>query len=451
MSVGMPVLRRVRFLAALLLLLLGLLPVGSAAAGVRATSAPALSASPSTGPAGTTTTLSGTGFRARTKVVRATSAPALSASPSTGPAGTTTTLSGTGFRARTKGFVTVGNASYGVATNRKGAFAIGVTVPTVTPEGALALTARISTASATTRFLVTAPEVPEPVDEPRLRFGVSTPGGLSAKAELDAVTTLAGEAPTVVLAFSDFSRELDVAGLESVTARGAVPLVTWEPWVAGGGVTQPEYALDRITAGDFDPYLRRWADGLRTFGRPVMLRFAHEMNGDWYPWAEGVNGNEAGDYAAAWRHVHHVVTAAGASNVSWVWSPNVPYPGSVPLAGLYPGAASVDVVALDGYNFGTSQSWSSWVVPEQLFGAGLQQLRTLAPGLPVIIAETASSELGGVKADWARSLFAYLATQSDVTAVVWFHHLKETDWRIDSSPGSATAVREALAARRTAV
>jgi beta-mannanase len=233
-----------------------------------------------------------------------------------------------------------------------------------------------------------------------------------------------------------------------VTARGAVPLVTWEPWVAGAGVQQPAYALDRITAGDFDPYLRRWADGLRAFGRPVLLRFAHEMNGDWYPWAEGVNGNGPGDYVAAWHHVRGVVTGAGASNVSWVWSPNVPYTGSVPLPGLYPGAGAVDVVGLDGYNFGTSQSWSSWVRPDVLFGPGLAQLRQLAPGVPVVISETASSELGGSKADWVRSLFSYLAVQPDVTAVVWFHFQKETDWRLDSSSASAAAVREALLARR---
>ena len=378
--------------------------------------------------------------------VRAAVTPSLTVSPSSGPAGTSTTVKGVGFRARTKGKLAVGPSSYGISTDGKGAFTLAVTVPVGHPAGSLTVKATVSTGSASTAFLVTEPV--QPVAEPRLRFGVSTPGGLSASAELDAVTTLAGEAPTVVLAFSDFTRELDVKGLQAVAARGAVPLVTWEPWVAGQGVTQPAYALDRITAGDFDPYLRRWADGLRAFGGPVMLRFAHEMNGNWYPWAEGVNGNGAGDYVAAWRHVRGVVTAAGATNVSWVWSPNVPYTGSVPLAGLYPGATNVDVVALDGYNFGTSQSWSSWVQPETLFGPGLQQLRTLAPGKPVVIAETASAELGGSKPDWVRAAFAYLAAQSDVTAVVWFHHDKETDWRLDSSSASADAVRQALAARR---
>jgi hypothetical protein len=46
-----------------------------------------------------------------------------------------------------------------------------------------------------------------------------------------------------------------------------------------------------------------------------MLRFGHEVNGNGYPWAEGVNGNGPGDHVAAWHHVHEVFTAAGATNV----------------------------------------------------------------------------------------------------------------------------------------
>ena len=47
------------------------------------------------------------------------------------------------------------------------------------------------------------------------------------------------------------------------------------------------------------------------------------MNGNWFAWMEGVNGNQPGEYVAAWRHVHDIFTAVGATNVSWVWCPNV--------------------------------------------------------------------------------------------------------------------------------
>ena len=84
-----------------------------------------------------------------------------------------------------------------------------------------------------------------------------------------------------------------------------------------------------------------------------------------------------------------------------------------------------------------------------LFGPGLAELRRLAPGKQVLIAETSSAEQGGSKADWNTGLISYLAAQPDVTAVVWFNFNKETDWRINSSASSATALAAALAARRT--
>jgi len=120
----------------------------------------------------------------------------------------------------------------------------------------------------------------------------------------------------------------------------------------------------------------------------------------------------------------------------------------VPLAGLYPGAGYVDVVALVGYNWGTSASWSAWTTPDALFGPGLTQLRSITPGKPIVIAETASAEAGGSKPDWIRDLVSYLDAQPDVTGFIWFQQVKETDWRFNSSAASAAAFSAALAARR---
>ncbi len=292
------------------------------------------------------------------------------------------------------------------------------------------------------------PTPSEPTVDAPLRFGVSTPQGPLVASEIAAVAATVGEQPSIELWYEDFRQPLSAAKLAAVDARGATPLITWEPWAWGGGATQTAYRSSRITAGAHDAQIRQWGQALAAWGKPVLLRYGHEMNGDWYPWADGVNGNKPGDYAAAWRHVHTLVTAQGATNVRWVWSPNVPYPGSTPLTQLYPGDAYVDVVALDGYNWGSSQSWSSWQSPDTLFGQGLAELRAIAPGTEIIIAETASAEQGGSKADWNTRLIAYLDAQPDVSAVVWFDHQKEADWRISSSAASASALAAALAARR---
>ncbi|WP_442863688.1 glycosyl hydrolase [Arthrobacter sp. FW306-07-I] len=379
--------------------------------------------------------------------------PQITLNPASGPAGSAVTVTGTGFKAATTGTVIVGSTTFTFQTTSTGAFSTGITIPAAS-TGNLTITAKTSSIKASATFVVQAAPAPAAAPAPTissapLRFGVATPGGPLASTELDEVASLAGEIPSVVMSYKDFLQAPPITELDAVRSRGATPLVTWEPWAWGGGVDQPAYSLARITAGDFDAYISQWGQSLAGWGKPVMLRFAHEMNGNWYPWAEGVNGNQAGEYVAAWRHVHDVVAATGASNVQWVWSPNVPYWGSTDLAGLYPGAGYVDIVALDGYNWGTSQTWSSWVSPVDLFAPGISQLRSLAPGKPVLIAETASSELGGFKASWNTDLVSYLAAQPDVMGFVWFHMQKETDWRINSSDSSASAFKSALLARRS--
>lgn len=370
----------------------------------------------------------------------------LSLSSISGEAGSMVTVTGAGFPTRARGTLATGTTSTPVRTTADGTLSGTVVIPSGTPT--VTITATVGSTKASATFTVEPPALPVSSTPEALRFGVGTAGGATASAELDEVARLAGEAPSIVLSYKDFRQPAPIAELDAVRTRGADTLLTWEPWVWGGGTEQPAYSLARITAGDFDAHLRQWGADLARWGQPVFLRFGHEMNGDWYPWAEGVNGNAPGSYVAAYRHVHDVVTSMGATNVRWVWNPNVPFWGSTPLDGLYPGADYVDVAALDGYNWGTTQSWSTWQDPAVLFGDGLAQLRRLAPGKPLAIAETASTEHGGSKAQWIRSLFEYVSAQPDIAAVVWFHLDKEADWHIDSSATAVDAFRTALTARR---
>ncbi|MBG6191200.1 hypothetical protein IWX64_002155 [Arthrobacter sp. CAN_A212] len=374
---------------------------------------------------------------------------AISLSSSQGPAGTSVTITGLGFPKNTKGSIVAASTSVGMRVNGAGSFQASVIIPA--GASSVEIRATAGSASATSIFTVTDPvhsTSPDSSNPKAIRFGVGTNGGPAATAELDEVAAIAGEAPSLVLSYKDFRQPPPLTELDAVRSRGAETILTWEPWSWGGGVEQPAYSLDRIAAGDFDGYLRQWGTALGQWGHPVYLRFGHEMNGDWYPWAEGVNGNGPGDYVVAYRHVHDVVTATGATNIRWIWNPNVPYAGSTPLEELFPGAAYVDVTALDGYNWGTSQIWSAWQEPGLLFGEGLAELRRLAPGKPIMIAETASSELGGSKAAWNTALFDYLSNQPDIVALVWFHLAKEADWRINSSEASANAFKAALVSRR---
>ena len=233
---------------------------------------------------------------------------------------------------------------------------------------------------------------------------------------------------------SDFPTEL----AEETNDRGAVPLISWEPWDWDRGVEQPKYALRRIIAGDHDALIDRWATQVAAYRRPVLLRFAAEMNGDWRPWSIGLNGNRAPEYVAAWRHVRARFARAGATNAIWVWNPIVTYDGSTPLPELFPGADEVDWLAVDGYNWGSTRDWG-WQSYADIFAPTVNALRNLAPRRPLMIAETGSAP-DRRKASWVTDTLAS-ARADGVDAVVWFEFSKETDWRLTESPAAAKAAR----------
>ena len=66
----------------------------------------------------------------------------------------------------------------------------------------------------------------------------------------------------------------------------------------------------------------------------------HEMNGYWYPWSGLVNGNTPAKFIRAWRYIHKVFDAEGATNVTWVWTVNwnsVPNSTANRYGAYYPG------------------------------------------------------------------------------------------------------------------
>jgi hypothetical protein len=281
---------------------------------------------------------------------------------------------------------------------------------------------------------------------PRI-FGLSEPGpGYGFRSASETANSL-GRSLQVVNGFEawNFHNPFPIEGLRAIAATGARPEITWEPWDPNAGVTQPEYSLARIAAGAFDGYIAGWAYAAAAYGAPLLLRFAHEMTGVWYPWSPAVNGGSSAAYVAAWRHVHDVFAAAGAHNVSWVWSPNVVEGEPTTLAEVYPGAAYVDIVAVDGYNVGSDKpEWGGWKGPEQLFAATIGFCSQLAPDKPLWINEIGSTEHGGDKAAWIASLFDYLRT-TRVTGVIWYDSPVESrDYRLNSSPTSFGAAAYSL-------
>ncbi len=285
-------------------------------------------------------------------------------------------------------------------------------------------------------------------------FGTNTTGMAENTGHaLDRVAAEIGRMPRIAMSYRDWNEGWSTALIEPrfidpIVARGAVPMITWLPRLdSGDPVQQPAYSLATIAAGAYDPHIRRAAREAAAFGGPLLLRLAHEMNGSWASWGAGVNGNTPSDYIAMWRHVVSIFRAEGATNVRWVWSPNVYGGGSSPTRAsaspfqpFYPGDSWVDFVGLDGYNWGTLHP-AGWCSFANVFGPSYDALTKLTDK-PVMIAETASAEAGGSKAAWIRAIPGVLQSRMPrVRALIWFDRDKETDWQIASSPASEAAFR----------
>ncbi|MFJ6573742.1 glycoside hydrolase family 26 protein [Streptomyces sp. NPDC091292] len=273
-------------------------------------------------------------------------------------------------------------------------------------------------------------------------FGISTLKTPWSPAETDAVARRAGKQPNLLEYFVKWNEGYRRGAVDEAYKQGGVPLLTWEPWASvEAGNDQPDYALAEIADGRHDAYVKRFAEDVRAHGRPLILRFAHEMNGTWFPWAENTNGNDAGSYVKAWRHVHDLFTQAGVRNVVWQWSPNILRTiEKTRLRPLYPGDAYVDLVGLSGYRKYEKRA-------ADVFDPALSEIRAFTKR-PVLISETGARP-GKDKAAWIADFFGWLRGRPEVIGFVWFErspeHGGKQDWRFAETPGTQRAFRGGLA------
>lgn len=188
--------------------------------------------------------------------------------------------------------------------------------------------------------------------------------------------------PAVATQFSDLpydAQHWDWIASAAVQARSAnsVLLLTLEPNEGLAAVT--DEVVSRLVTD-----LR----GLNDQGVPIVLRFAHEMNGTWYAWSQQPTA-----YIATFRKVSAAVHQ-GAPGTAMMWAPN--YGGGYPFAGgaylakpgtknfaildtnhdgvlsmaddpylpYYPGDDAVDWVGMSVYHWGNKHPWGANAVPE---------------------------------------------------------------------------------------
>ncbi len=242
------------------------------------------------------------------------------------------------------------------------------------------------------------------------------------------------------------SGEFPLATAHAAEAHGATLCLTWEPMFLENGREHAIPAED-ILSGRYDDYILRFARAAASVNAPLILRFGHEMNLARYHWggtAEAYGPDSPGRFREMFRHVVHLFRHAGASLVTFAFCPNMeslPNPTSSPEAAwntakaYYPGDDVVDLLGMDGYNWGTTQSrathgWQSqWRDFENMFASLYAELRALNPSAPLYVFETSCAAQGGDKAQWLRDALA-TSRHWGLEGLIWFQANKEVDWRL---------------------
>ncbi|HBL52278.1 MAG: hypothetical protein A3D24_01380 [Candidatus Blackburnbacteria bacterium RIFCSPHIGHO2_02_FULL_39_13] len=248
-----------------------------------------------------------------------------------------------------------------------------------------------------------------------------------------------GEKPTLVMYYQDWSKSsgFNKDFVQSLYNKNVIPVITWEPWDSQQTntklINQNEYSLEAIIQGKHDNYIRAWAKGAAKFKNPFFLRFAHEMNGNWYPWGN-VNGNTPEDYKAMWIHVHDIFEQEGASNVIWAWTPNNTDENgnNENVLEYFPGHMYVDWVGFSGFNWGKTYSFNRWTSFKDLSKGIYQHLVQL--NLPIMVAETSSVSRGGNKTLWLKkTLTEDIPSMKLIKAVIFYNQdFKAADFSLES-------------------
>jgi len=241
-----------------------------------------------------------------------------------------------------------------------------------------------------------------------------------------------GVYPALVGAYFDLSSQPEhlKSFLDAVHAKGCVPYVTLDP----KDYDEPDMALQKtfismINKGKFDAPLLSLAGVLRDFRHPILLRYAHEMNGDWYPYSGG--GDADGDghadgpekFVEAWRHVHDLFVKAGASNLLWVFCPNAE---DFPLTSwnrpfqYFPGPGYADLVFVDAYEHHEKRAQTLEQALEYFYnemGRFLESRRSVGDSLilPFGLGEFGTNRIqAGEKADWYIQSINFLADDTRI-------------------------------------
>ena len=278
------------------------------------------------------------------------------------------------------------------------------------------------------------PVAPAPAQQPGALFGAYVQGESHTPARQIAAVEQRerdiGRRLAINHHFYPWEQEFPTVREDDDLRAGRIPLISWN------GKT---LSL-AIGLGQHDDLIRTRARAVKALGEKVMIRWMWEMDGR----QKARNSRHPALYVAAWRRIHDVFAAEGATNVQWVWCPNATAfraEDDRNAPAYYPGDEYVDWICADGYNWApgrTGDKWRSFAsIYKDFYEWGI------ARGKPLMVGEYGAQERApGEKAQWITEAREALKTEFPaIKAVVYFDANKEFDWRVTSSPETLAAFR----------
>ena len=244
-------------------------------------------------------------------------------------------------------------------------------------------------------------------------------------------TSVAGRQPNLTAYYSKWGRPFRAQFATAAARAGTVVLVHMLPW---------HQTMAAIAAGDSDRYLHQFAAAVRRYGGHVIISFAPEADGNWYPW--GWHHADPARWRAAWRHVVSVFRQSGATNVTWLWVMSGDSPAAGHVHQWWPGARYVDWIGVDGY----------YVTPASTFrtviGNTVSNVRRFTRK-PVLLSEVGIGPRAGQAAKIS-GLFTGIR-RDHLLGLIYFdvnqhRGLYHQDWRLDDNPAAVAAFRAGVRA-----
>ncbi len=233
----------------------------------------------------------------------------------------------------------------------------------------------------------------------------------------------------------------DKSWADQLAAQHARPWITLQFGVFGPHQKAPLDAnLPAIVNGLHDQELRRWAQDIRDYGKPVYLTILLHVDKNWSLSSAVVNGGIPQDVPKAWMHVQSIFKQMGATNVAWLWSPADPIHDQI----YAPPLSTIDAVLQSFINYPGTR----WGNPETV----LHELVQRYPTKPIFV-EASAEGPAAQKAAWLTKLGQAINDVPHIYALLYHEggpslnltKAQIATWSLASDPDSLAAMRQIVA------